>query len=73
MAAVDLDEAEAEEATFRVAWVAYLWGRAAMAGLAPEVSHERAAYWKHKLAGPPRPQDFQLTQTALQVRCIHTP
>ncbi|KAK9807830.1 hypothetical protein WJX72_010495 [[Myrmecia] bisecta] len=63
---VDLDEAEAEEAAFRRSWVAYLWGRAAVAGLAPEVAHQRATYWKHKLDAPPVPQDFALTASAMQ-------
>lgn len=37
--ASDLSAAEAEEASFQKAWVAYMWGRASLAAILPHVSN----------------------------------
>ena len=48
--AVALGHQEAEELTFRMAWIAHLWQRIDVAGVAPDVSRDRAEWWATKLA-----------------------
>lgn len=45
-----LGHQEAEELTFRMAWIAHLWQRIDVAGVAPDVSRDRAEWWATKLA-----------------------
>lgn len=40
---------EAAEVAFQRAWVAYLWARAANAGIAPHIAQQRTEHWGHLL------------------------
>lgn len=46
---VTLGPEEAEEVRFQAARLAYLWGRAAAAGVEEPLASERAEYWGWKL------------------------
>lgn len=71
---VSLGHWEAEELSFRMAWIANLWSRIAAAGLAPDVSEDRAEWWATKVARccDSSHMDAQCSFLQFQFGCIFT-
>lgn len=49
---LELTPEEVEDVQFRSAWLAFLWARAAAAGVAQHVAGQRAEYWRWRLEQP---------------------
>mmetsp|Transcript_24640 Transcript_24640/g.53807 ORF Transcript_24640/g.53807 Transcript_24640/m.53807 type:complete len:416 (+) Transcript_24640:194-1441(+) len=61
-----LSALEQEEVHFQKAWLAYMWSRAAGAGVEPQVARVRAETWGRRLEEVPSPRDFTDLAAALQ-------
>jgi len=48
----ELSPEEVEDAQFRCAWLAYMWRRAASAGIDPQLAPQRAEYWRWRMDRP---------------------
>ena len=68
-----LSELERQEILFQRSWVAYIWARAALAGIEPSVSLTPSTPWSGTLGGHPSPTpplEISLTKSA-SMECIH--
>ncbi|KAG2440353.1 hypothetical protein HXX76_004458 [Chlamydomonas incerta] len=68
---VPLPGAAAAEITFCTSWLAYMWGRAALAGIQPQVSLEQAEQWAGRLGSAARLQDFSDVNDSLQELALY--
>ncbi|KAG2499136.1 hypothetical protein HYH03_002719 [Edaphochlamys debaryana] len=61
-----LSPTAAAEVRFCTSWLAYLWGRAALAGIHPQVSQLQAEHWASRIGRPTTPRDFADIHAAFQ-------
>ncbi|GLC35980.1 hypothetical protein PLESTB_000525700 [Pleodorina starrii] len=55
---VPLPEKCLDELAFCVSWLTYVWGRAALAGIQPQVSQQQAEQWAFRMDKPASVRDF---------------
>lgn len=67
-----LSPLEQQELCFQKAWLACMWGRAALAGVQPQVSRPEAERCAAALSQPPSLQDFENTRASFQELRLHS-
>ncbi|KAG2455115.1 hypothetical protein HYH02_000935 [Chlamydomonas schloesseri] len=66
-----LPTAAAAEITFCTSWLTYMFGRAALAGIQPQISLEQAEQWAGRMGKAGHLQDFGDVQDAFQELALY--